>query len=302
MGIGPWESPVTMFPLVNCSIAGPVLNMFLYPQDICTSSINERINYWTEEDEAESLRRRQLGDSDRQSASKKITPGGQEKGHRPYLAQSPDLFGGGARRAQSASVCQLTNDLLERAGISLSPPPPWRVNEFGRRSNQPMTGRGCAQSALPDWPAFVVPPSLSRLCPRPPHTRWRRPAERRPPLGLAEVDSLSTSPLGSEPREPRGRGPGGDRGTCVARPRARAQPSRPHPAPAPARSSPVRSRSALHLTHCLARHATTRPPKLKPLLQLVLTSTLEMFGLLPPKQLAFKTGTAGPAPGPRSFH
>lgn len=146
---------------------------------------------------------------------------------------------------------------------------------------------GRCSSSLP--PCHSSAPTLS-------HTRWRRPAEWRPHLGLAEVDSLSTSPLGAEPREPRGRGPGGDRGTCVAGPRAAPSLRRPHPAPA--LSNPIRSR----LTHCLAWYTTTRPPKLESLLQLGLTSTLEMFGFFSPKQPAFKTGTTGPAPGPRSFH
>lgn len=180
----------------------------------------------------------QLRDSDRQSASKRITPGGQEKEYRPYLAQSPALFGGGSRRAYSASVCPLTNNLLKRAEISLSPPPLWKVNKFGRRSNKPMNVRGFLQLALADWPVFVVRPSLSPSAPTPSHARWRRPAEWRPHLGLAEVDSLSTSPLGAEPREPRGRGPGGDRGTCVAGPRARAQPTPPPPGPGPVQSHP----------------------------------------------------------------
>lgn len=242
----------------------------------------------------------QLRDSDRRPVSKKITPGGQEKVYRPYLAQSPALFGGGSRRAYSASVYQLTNNFLQRAEMSTSPPPLWKVNKFGRRLNKPMSVRGFLQLALAHWSVFVVPPSLSLLCPTPSHTRWRCPAEWRPHLGFAEVDSLSTSPLGAEPREPRGRGPGGDRGTCVAGPRARVQPTPPPPGPGPVQS--IRSRSALRLTHCLAWYTTTRTPKLKSLLQLGLTSTLEMFGLFPPKQPAFKTGTTGPAPGPRSFY
>lgn len=109
----------------------------------------------------------QLKDSDRQSASKKITPGSQEKEHHPSLGQSPALSGGGSRRPYSASVCQLTNNLLKRAEISLSPPPLWKVNKVGRLLNKPMNVRGFLQLALADWPVFVVPPSLSLLCPNP---------------------------------------------------------------------------------------------------------------------------------------
>lgn len=67
--------------------------------------------------------------------------------------------------------------------------------------------------------------------------------------GLLRLVPFPAAPLGAKRREPRGRGPGGDRGTCVAGPRARAQPAPPPPGPGLARSLPFPV--SPRLTHCL---------------------------------------------------
>lgn len=200
--------------------------------------------------------------------------------------------------AYSAPACQLTNHRLKRAEISICLCPfLWKVNKFGRRSNGPMSARCSLRLTLADWPEFVVPPPQHASGSVPSHTRWRRPAERRPYVGFAEVDSLSHSPFGRKALRVQRTGAGRGQGTCIAGPRACAQPAPPPPGP-----GPVRSGSPLGLTHCLAVVRHHRACKAASALQPGLTSILEMFGLFPPKQPAFKTKTAGPAPGPRSLH
>lgn len=56
--------------------------------------------------------------------------------------------------------------------------------------------------------------------------------------GSRSLTPFPTLPLGAQRRESRGQGPGGDRGTCVAGPRARAQPAPPPPGPGPTPSVP----------------------------------------------------------------
>lgn len=108
--------------------------------------------------------------------------------------------------------------------------------------------------SLTDWPQAMAPPPA---CPVPSQTRWRRPVESRPRLGFAEADFLSHFPFGCHSPRAGGQGPGGDRGTCVAGPRARAQPAPPPPGPgpAPARPFPIPSHppgSPPDLTRCPA--------------------------------------------------
>lgn len=131
-------------------------------------------------------------------------------------------------------------------------------------------------------------------------------------MGFAEAGCLSHSPFGCKAPLTGGRGPGGDRGTCVAGLRARAQlastppgpgPTRPDPTGSdPIRSHSIRSPSPPGLTHCPAVVRHTRHPKLRSLLRPGLAFALEMFGLFPPKQPIFKTWTLGLAPGPLSLY
>lgn len=60
-------------------------------------------------------------------------------------------------------------------------------------------------------------------------------------MGFAEAGCLSHSPFGCKAPLTGGRGPGGDRGTCVAGLRARAQLASTPPGPGPTRPDPIRS-------------------------------------------------------------
>lgn len=129
-----------------------------------------------------------------------------------------------------------------------------------KRTNERSTPRTLT---LTDWLEIVLRPPYHASCPTPSHTRWLRPAKWRPRSGFAEAGSLSHSLFGRPAPRAGGRGPGGDRGTCVAGPRDCAQPAPPPPGPGPvlARSHPIGSQSPPGLTHCLAVVRHTRPFK-----------------------------------------
>lgn len=189
--------------------------------------------------------------------------------------------------------------LLQRGGALhiFFPPLLLETMSSGRRSKRPMVFRHFCHCPSPigHRPSPRLP-----SCPSPLHTRWRRPVESRPRLGFAGADSLSLSPFGCQSPRAGGQGPGGDRDTCVAGPRARAQPAPPPPGPGPALSDPVPSFPVSSRSDPLSGLVCrSQLPKLKNSLQARLTVTLEMFRLLAPKQPTFQTAT--PSPLPRVF-
>lgn len=92
----------------------------------------------------------------------------------------------------------------------MSPPLRGKANTFGRRSNGPMRARRPRGWASPIGRS-CRPPFRQGSGPAPSHARWRRAAEWRPRLRWAEVDSPPAPSSGAGRREPKGRGPGGDR-------------------------------------------------------------------------------------------
>lgn len=145
---------------------------------------------------------------------------------------------------------------------------------------------------LTDWPQDIVPPPA---CHVPSQTRWRRPVESRPRSGFAEADSPSRSPFGHHSPRAGGQGPGGDRGTCVAGPRARAQPAPPPPGPDPALPDSVPSlRVSSRSDPGPGRVYRSRLLTLRCFLRSGLAVTLEMFHPFAPEHSAFQAGTPFP--------
>lgn len=196
---------------------------------------------------------------------------------RPQAQEESRGRGQSTRRGQSAPVS------ASGGGDSLSPPPGGCVCG---RSNEPMSAR------VPGgWPWSSPPSRPSRPRPRPPRTRWRRAAGRRPQRGSAEGTPFPALSGRRVPRtEERGRagGTGHLRGGSASPRPACAAPPGPGPAVPtalglsslrpPGRGPPP---PGLHSQALSPARAHLRP---------------EMSGLFPPKQPAFQAGPSGPRP------